>query len=111
MGTKFSQRKKAELCLYQNSLATITSRTRDKRDSASFKVLLFHKTTKIMVQIRVYFCLASNGTLKLTDIQFPSLPGFIYKEINEGNTDPATASVEPVLPEQRSSLSLNFVFD
>ena len=51
-----------------------------------------------------------NGTHKLTDVQFPSLLGFICKEINEDNTDPATASVEPVLPEQRLSLSLNFAF-
>ena len=63
-----------------------------------------------MVQIRVYFCLALNSTHKLTDIQFPSFLGFICKEINEDNTDPATASVEPVLPEQRLSLSLNFAF-
>ena len=65
-----------------------------------------------MVQIRVYFCLALNSTHKLTDIQFPSLLGFteICKEINEDNTYPATASVEPVLTEQRLSLSLNFAF-
>ena len=63
-----------------------------------------------MVQIRVYFCLALNSTHKLTDIQFPSFLGFICKEINEDNTYPATASVEPVLTELRLSLSLNFAF-
>ena len=131
LGDKFSQQKKAALCLYQNSSATITSRTRDKRDSASLKspfisqdhynycekknyfsffLLASMKHRQKMVQIRVYFCLALNSTHKLTDIQLASLLGFICKEINEDNTYPATASVEPVLTEQRLSLSLNFAF-
>ena len=119
MGDKFSHQKKAELCLYQNPLATGISCTR------AFKVLLFHKTTTIIVEKNLFFIFplgldetlkkngsngSLNGTHKLTDIEFPSLLGFICKEINEDNTDPATASVEPVLPEQRLSLSLNFAF-